>query len=255
MIKNIIMLLFFILWIFFIVMLQKRNSFITKLIVILTGFILFSTYFITDVLGTTLSKFTSSIPGYITGIILFVIWVYLLSVLKRTKLDFFRFLLGSVGMFMFGLFYLSNTLIVPFSYIVTSISGFFGKLTGAFTIFSNYGILAVNGNESVNLYIDFECSGILEILTYVSMVMFFPAYKTYEKLIIQVFGTIYILAANILRLCFIGGMVYSFGMDNYFLYHSIIARFIFLIFIIGLYFYTFSRKQIMNQKVGNFNYG
>lgn len=191
---------------------------------------------------------------YIVGLVLLFIWLYSIYILKKVKLDFFRFLVGSAGLFFFLLFYASNSLITPFSYFVTGISGYVGKLTGIFEVYSKYGILAIEGKDIVNIYIDFECSGILEIITYISMVMFFPAYQLYEKIITQVLGTLYILMANVFRLSFIGIVTYYTGMEYYYLTHSILARLIFLVMIMSLYFYTFTRKQILKQKVGNFNY-
>ncbi len=191
---------------------------------------------------------------YIVGLVLLIAWIYILYILKKAKLDFFKFLLGSAGMFFFLLFYASNTLISPFSYFVTGISGYIGKLLGIYEVYSKYGVLAIEGKDIVNIYIDFECSGILEIITYISMVMFFPAYQLYEKVIVQVFGTLYILLANVIRLSFIGVATYFLGMEYYYLVHSVIARLIFLVMIMALYFYTFTRKQILKQKVGKFNY-
>lgn len=196
----------------------------------------------------------SSMVKYIIGVILLILWLYALHVLKKTKLDFFRFLVGAAGMFFFLLFYAFNTLLVPFSYLVTSISGFIGRLTGCFDVYSSYGILAIQGKDIVNVYIDFECSGILEIITYISMIMFFPAYQLYEKIIHQVLGTLYILGANVLRLSFIGIVTYYTGMEYYYLTHAIIARLLFLVLIMALYFYTFTRTQILKQKVGKFDY-
>lgn len=191
---------------------------------------------------------------YIIGLILLIVWLYAVYILRKAKLDFFKFLVGSAGMFFFLLFYASNTLMVPFSYFVTSVSGYIGKLFGFFEVYSQYGILAIEGKDVVNIYIDFECSGILEIITYISMVMFFPAYQMYEKIIVQICGILFILFANVFRLTFIGITTYFFGMEYYYLFHSVIARLLFLVMIMALYFYTFTRKQILKQKVGKFNY-
>ena len=191
---------------------------------------------------------------YIIGLILLIVWLYAVYILRKAKLDFFKFLVGSAGMFFFLLFYASNTLMVPFSYFVTSVSGYIGKLFGFFEVYSQYGILAIEGKDVVNIYIDFECSGILEIITYISMVMFFPAYQMYEKIIVQICGILFILFANVFRLTFIGITTYFFGMEYYYLFHSVIARLLFLVVIMALYFYTFTRKQILKQKVGKFNY-
>lgn len=191
---------------------------------------------------------------FIIILTVFILWAYILSVLHRAKIESLKFLVGTLGMFLFGLFLFSNTLITPFSYFVTSVSGFIGNITNTFDVFSNYGILSINGTDSVNLYIDFECSGILEILTFVSMIMFFPVYKIYEKILIQFVGVVYILVANVIRLSFIGISIYYLGMDYYFIIHSVIARLLFLIMIVGLFFYTLTKNQILKQKVGKFNY-
>ena len=80
---------------------------------------------------------------YLIGLVLLIVWIYSVYILKKAKLDFFMFLVGSAGMFFFLLFYASNTLIAPFSYFVTGISGYLGELTGAYEVYSKYGILAI----------------------------------------------------------------------------------------------------------------
>lgn len=45
--------------------------------------------------------------------VLFVVWVYILTVLHRAKLPFFKFLVGSVGMFLILMATLQPIITVP----------------------------------------------------------------------------------------------------------------------------------------------
>lgn len=47
------------------------------------------------------------------SVVFAIIWVYVLTVLKRCKLDFWLYLVGSVGMFLLCLVWLEPILVVP----------------------------------------------------------------------------------------------------------------------------------------------
>lgn len=187
--------------------------------------------------------------------LLLLIFLYSLLIFKRKKLDFFYFLVGSIGFFMIVLFLFKDFLIVAMIKFITNCMGIIGELTNGWVGYPNYGIIFIkNGAETISLNIDYECSGFIECLVYVSLSLFFPIFNFFERIKNLIFGCIYILLANIIRLVFICSSIYILGNDFYFMAHSIIGRLIFFLLMLFLYFFSFTKPQIEKQKVGNFDY-
>ena len=53
----------------------------------------------------------------------FIIWIYTVWVLSRTGLHFFKFLIGSVGLFFYLMFWVQPIVTEPLSMAVTAVSG------------------------------------------------------------------------------------------------------------------------------------
>ncbi|MCY1714348.1 exosortase family protein XrtG [Caproiciproducens galactitolivorans] len=190
------------------------------------------------------------------SILCFVLWLYILRVGYRSKLDFFTFVWGSVGLFIFLMIWVSPSLSVPFSRLVSYVSGLVGQATHLYEASTQLGILFVPNAKSsvISLYIDLECSGIIEIMAFLSMLFFFPVFSGKEKLAIGTGAVVWIFAANILRVFLICLMVYYYGLDAFYLAHSIVGRMVFYVLSIALYFLVFTKSQIKRQKVGGFHY-
>ncbi len=185
-----------------------------------------------------------------------VVWVYILFVLKRAKLTFFSFLVGSVGLFIFMMIFLQPFITTPLAKAVAAATGVFGSLTGMFYSYYQYSLIFIEqGGESISLYIDYECSGVIELLAFTALIWFFPLYSAAEKLVINILGILWTFAANILRLTVICVLIYYFGNNIFFFAHAIFGRVIFYGLSIVLYFYVFTRSQVLKQKVGKFKYG
>ena len=186
---------------------------------------------------------------------LFVLWIYLLSVLRRGKLTFWGFCLGSVGLFFFLMIWVQPIVTVPLTRAITAVSGIVGQLTGLYDSFFQYSLLFIHsGGESISLFIDYECSGIIEIMAFVSLLWFFPIYRFYEKIVVTIAGIFYIFLANVIRIFVICVLIRIWGNDIYFLAHTVFGRVIFYALSIALYFYVFTKSQIIRQKVGSFKY-
>ena len=112
-----------------------------------------------------------------------------------------------------------------------------------------------SGAGAISLLIDFECSGILEIMAYLSLLAFFQAYSRYERIAVGVIGTVYIILANAIRITVIGVIIYYKGMSAYYMAHTFVGRIVFYGLSIMLYFIVFTKAQIVRQKVGGFTYG
>lgn len=188
-------------------------------------------------------------------IILFVIWLYVVWACSRAQLKFFKFIIGCVGLFLFMMYWIQPIAVGPLERVVALVSGTIGNITGTFESYYQYAMLFVrHAEESVSVYVSFECSGIIESFAFVSMLLFFEVYDLYERVIISAVGVLFIFICNVLRIVVICLMIHAFGNDVYYLAHSIIGRFLFYILSIGLYFYVFTKSQIVRQRIGGFSY-
>lgn len=190
----------------------------------------------------------------ILKISLFVLWIYALTVLKRGKLGFYYFLLGSVGIFLLMLGF------VPYvkEYFIRGFVaglGFVGNATGMYESYAQYGMFFINHNSTVmSLYVDLECSGIIEMMVFISLLTFFPVYKPLEKIKTGIVGLFFICIFNFIRIFVIIAMIFYFGSPVYSLAHAIVGRIVFYVLTLILYFNVFTRRQIIRQKVGKFGY-
>lgn len=189
-------------------------------------------------------------------IVLIILWIYILSIFKRKRQPFFFFLVGSVGFFLFFFVILYSRVTSYLARMVCDLTGIVGKVTGVFTAYSSYGVLFIENAKAgpISLYVDFECAGLVEILVFLSLLLFFPAYRWFEKIWVGMLGVIGIIIANILRLSIIAVMIHFGGNEVYYIAHTIVGRFVFYALAITLYFYVFTRRQIKQQKVGEFSY-
>lgn len=188
-------------------------------------------------------------------VVCFIVWIYILSVLKRGKLTFWYFLFGSVGFFLFMMLWLQPVLTAPLTNGVAVVAGFLGDLTHFYKAYFQYGVLFINSkNYSISLYIDYECSGIIEIMAFSSMLWFFSVYQVYEKIIINILGVFWIFGANVIRIFVICTLIYFYGNDIFYFAHTIFGRIVFYGLSIALYFHVFTRPQILRQKIGSFQY-
>lgn len=188
-------------------------------------------------------------------VVCFLVWIYLLSVFTRGKLYFYQFIWGSVGLFVFMMMWIQPVAIRPLTNLVCSAAGVAGRMTGFYESYSEYSMLFVqHGSEAISLCIDYECSGIIEMMAYVSMLAFFRIYDWMQRIILSVLGCMMIFFANIIRLFVIGTTIYYFGNDAYYIAHTIVGRIIFYALSVILYYYIFTKSQIVKQKIGGFHY-
>lgn len=184
-----------------------------------------------------------------------IVWLYILSVLRRGKLRFWHFLVGSVGFFVFLMFFVQPLLITPLTKAVTMVSGSIGKVLNLFEGYTEYALLFVqNKNGAISLIVDYECSGIIEMIAFFSLLVFFPVYAGMEKIFVGIFGGLYLFFANVIRLVVICITISMFGNEAYFIAHTIVGRIIFYGLSMLLYYAVFTKVQVIRQKVGNFQY-
>jgi len=193
---------------------------------------------------------------YILELVSFVFWLYLLSVLTRAKLYFFKYLVGAVGLFFLFMLALEPYLIKPLGIAVAGVSGILGEQFGWFESFPSYSLILISrGASFISFYIDYECSGLIEMAAFLALLWFFAVYNAAEKAIISIVGIGWIFLANVIRILVICILIYYGGNDLFYFAHTIFGRIIFYGFSIVLYFNVFTKAHVVRQKVGQFIYG
>lgn len=193
---------------------------------------------------------------YLLCFAFFIVWILLLRVLTKADLLFWRFLFGSTGLFLLLFFLVQPVLTVPLSRCVAALAGVVGNLTHTFAPYFRYGVLFIETIDgAMTLQIDFECSGIVEIIAYLSLLSFYQVYTRNERVVLAILGVGSIILANVLRIIVICEMIHFGGTDLYYLAHSLVGRLVFYTLSVILYFYVFTKPQIVRMKVGGITYG
>lgn len=186
-----------------------------------------------------------------------VVWIYLLTVFHRGKLGFFYFLFGSIGCFFFLMIFVEPYVTSVLVQLVTSVTGRIGEWTGLFEAYRDYSILFVESTKdggALSLYIDYECSGVIEMMVFVSLLAFFQVYEVWQRVVVGVVGCVVIFFSNVLRIFIICGIIRVWGNESYYIAHTLVGRLVFYAMAILLYYLAFTKAQIIRQKVGGFSY-
>jgi exosortase family protein XrtG len=139
----------------------------------------------------------------------------------------------------------------------TSVVGIIGKVTGICEAYYEYSIIFIPKQSelsSISLYIDYECSGVIEMMAFVSLLAFFQVYEVGQRIIVGILGCISIFFFNVIRIIIICAIIFQFGSGSYYVAHTIVGRLVFYALSILLYYYVFTKQQIIKQKIGGFSY-
>ncbi|MCR4840641.1 MAG: exosortase family protein XrtG [Lachnospiraceae bacterium] len=190
-------------------------------------------------------------------IIILAVWLYLLHVLNKADLKAWSFLAGSLGLFVILMVYVQPHVTQPLARCVSALAGVVGKITGTFAAYFKYGIIFISAKNgsAITLKVDMECSGVIEIMAFLCLLIFYRVYSVSERIIVGVAGFCYIMLCNALRIVIICLSVYFFGTGAFYVVHTFVGRIIFYTLSVILYFYVFTKPQIIQMKVGNFKYG
>ncbi len=189
-------------------------------------------------------------------VIILAVWVYILWVMRRAKIYYGYFIVGCFGLFIFSMILIRPIATKPLAQCIAAMAGIVGDLTGTFTAFFRYSILFIETQgASITLQIDFECSGIIELIAYISLIAFYQVYTFKERWIVGIMGSVLLVLFNVLRIIVICVIIHFGGVNTYYISHSIIGRIIFYICSVLLYFYVFTKPQIVRTKLGKFAYG
>ncbi len=197
----------------------------------------------------------SSTTKLIIFIVLVIIWLLNLRIFYKVKNQAAFITIGMGGLFILMMIFLRPIATMPLARIVAALAGLFGRVTGFFSAFFKYGIIFVEtAGGSMTLQIDFECSGIIEIMVYIAILAFFKVYTISERAILSAVGVIYIILANALRIIIIATMIHFGGEQMYYIAHTYVGRVFFYAATVVLYFYVFTKSQVVRMKVGSFSY-
>lgn len=187
--------------------------------------------------------------------ILLILWGYLIRLLTRAGLAAWRFLLGSGGLFLFLMLVLQPLLTGACVRCTCALAGIIGDMTNTFATYPQYSILYIPARGSaITLLVDFECSGMIEIMGYLSLLAFYTVYDHLERWMVGLAGVAYILAVNILRLVLISELVHFLGAGVYYVTHAFVGRIFFCLCNTALYYYVFTKAQVKRMKVVSFSY-
>lgn len=179
-------------------------------------------------------------------IIATIIWLYILTILKRAEIHGVFYWVGTIGFFLLITYFFHDPIFQLLSYLVSKTIEVIGQLTDLYSIKTNIHLIYVRSKlDLILLNINYECSGVLELLVFVSLLIFYPIYSVLEKFFRLIEGFIWIITANILRILLVILSLKYFGIDSLFLAHSIISRILFYILIIILYYNVFTKQQII----------
>ena len=183
------------------------------------------------------------------------LWVWLLRVLRKAGLKFWRYLLGSCGIFLILLILVRPWLVLPLARLIAAIAGIFGKVTGFYQAYYRYGVIFIESlNGAITVNIDLEGSGFIEISAFISLLAFYGIYNIPERIYIGVIGTLYTMLTNALRIAVICTMIHFLGTDYYYVAHTIVGRIVFYVLQVILYFFIFTKPHVLKMKTGDFGY-
>ena len=183
---------------------------------------------------------------------LIFLWVMAFLLLSKTKMNFFKFLVGSIGLFTLGMIFLLPYCQDYFNKIIANTLKVIAVYTKYFDVYTGNSIVTVTTKTGiVSILIDYECSGIIEMLVFTSLSMFFPFGGFVRKVMLTLMGNVYIFIANIIRILFIVFITKTFGVGIYYLAHTLFARILFFGFMIILYYVVFTLTHLKYQKVGD----
>ena len=192
---------------------------------------------------------------YLISAAAIALWIWLLHVLKKAGLRFWRYLLGACGLFLIFMIIIRPWAVLPLARLVAAIAGIFGKVTGFYQAYFRYGVIFIESfNGAITVNIDMECSGIIEISAFVSLLTFYQIYNVPERIYVGIIGTLYTLLSNALRISVICTMIHFLGTDYYYLAHTVVGRIVFYVLQVILYFFVFTKPHVLKMKTGDFAY-
>jgi exosortase family protein XrtG len=181
-----------------------------------------------------------------------LLWIFALIFFKQTKMNFFKFLVGSVGIFTITMIFLMPYLENRLGMLVSNSLYFMGNETHYFEVFKENAIISIDaGNGIVSMIINYECSGVIEMLVFTSLALFFPFGGLMRRTISVFAGNLLIYVSNIIRVLFIILMTKLLGAQSFYIVHTLLARILFFGLMIVVYYFVFTTTHLKYQNVGD----
>ena len=186
--------------------------------------------------------------------VVLILFILLLSILKKLKLNSLRFLIGTVCGFIICITILRSPIEQVIRYYFMNIISFIFSPLSHVDVYKEVSALIIKSAKGeLSLVINHECLGLMEHITYTILVLFLPFIKG-KRLLYILLGNMYLLAANVTRMFLIVELVKCFGVENYSMIHGVWMRILFFILILLLFFFVFTRNHMSNQKMVVKNY-
>ncbi|MGL4992035.1 MAG: exosortase family protein XrtG [Sarcina sp.] len=187
--------------------------------------------------------------NFVLFIIFLLVWCYLLIMFHQLKMIAFKFFVGSVGFFFLTTIFFKTFIESCLSYISFNLLSLLSNLTNIFESYQNVqSVLISTKTGIINMNLTYECSGVIEILVFISLILFYPISSSIKKFYLLFIGVISLILANIIRIMFIISMSKFFGIEVYSFTHLFFARILFFIFSALIYYLIFTKVQIKDYK-------
>lgn len=135
--------------------------------------------------------------------------------------------------------------------LVSRGAGLIGSCTHAFRAYPFPAMLAIQTKGgSLNLLIDYECSGIIEMNAFLALLLFYPIYQARAKVILGLLGSLWLYLITVLRVSLVGLVVHSLNLGALFWVHNICGRLLFYVLTIWLYYQVFTHSQLIDRILG-----
>lgn len=173
---------------------------------------------------------------YICFFSISVIWLLILRIFNNLKMIAFKFYLGSIGLFIIIITFWGKYLGESINFYTSNI---INKYLEFFYINKTFLIL-----DSLN-----QGNVMVSIVAFASLIIFFPYICLIKRGIYLILGIIVILSINIFNIVLMNLLIKVIGQNQEMIY-LIIFKSISFVMMMSLYYYTFTRLQLKNQKVG-----
>lgn len=185
-------------------------------------------------------------------VIVILLWIFALTLFENMRMNFFKFLIGSIGIFTISMIFFLPYFEKNLNLALSNTLNIIGKSTNYFQVFKDNSIVSIDTKTGiVSMLINYECSGVIEMFVFTSLAIFFPFGGNIRRILLTAVGNVFIYIANIIRVLFIVLITKNFGASTFYIAHTLLARLIFFGLMIALYFFVFTSTQLKYQKIGD----
>ncbi|MDD2586224.1 MAG: exosortase family protein XrtG [Syntrophomonadaceae bacterium] len=182
-------------------------------------------------------------------IILSLVWFLPVLFFRYYKIWILYFITGVGGFTVLGAFILNESWFENF--LSATAVGICARMADYLSLqvqaFADAGIMLISSpafSGFTSMSIDIECSGMLEMLVVWALIIFFPIFDRGERVWYLFWGSIMVYLVNLVRILVILLALSYWGRDSIFIVHTVIARGIFFILIVMIFWEIFTRKSI-----------